>query len=117
MKITSGRLLLRYWIAASALSALSTSMSYFSRARARNRRAVFESSTINARFAPMLHSQRRARHRGKCSSEPPAFHWCRGAKTTVGSEEHLRAHVGTRGTPRSAHFTVKFGEAPGHLGR
>src|ERR1700716_2820497 len=114
MKITSGRLLLRYSIDPSALSALSTSMSYFSRARARNRRAVFESSTINARFALMLHSQRRARHRGKCSSEPPAFHWCRGAKTTVGSEQDLRGHAGTRGTPRTAHLAVEFGEAPGH---
>src|ERR1700736_3030218 len=101
MKITSGRLLLKYSIAASALSALSTSMSYFSRARARNRRADFESSTINARFAPMLHSPRRARYRGKCSSEHPAFHGCRGAKTTVGG----------------AQLAVEFGEAPGHRGR
>src|SRR5438552_5864488 len=60
MKITSGRLLLRYAMAASALSAASTSMSYFSRARARNTRADFESSTINARFALMPHPQRRA---------------------------------------------------------
>ena len=31
----------------------STSSSYFSRIRAKNRRADLESSTINARFAPM----------------------------------------------------------------
>src|SRR5437660_3961808 len=53
MKITSGLWLARYWIAASALSALSTPISYFSRMRARNRRADLESSTINARFAAM----------------------------------------------------------------
>src|SRR5205807_8788265 len=53
MKITSGMWLPRYWIAASALSALSTPISYFSRMRARNRRADLESSTINARLAAM----------------------------------------------------------------
>src|SRR6266478_9595314 len=53
MKITSGMWLARYWIAASALSALSTPISYFSRMRARNRRADLESSTINARLAAM----------------------------------------------------------------
>ena len=51
-------------MAASALSALSTSMSYFSRARARNRRADFESSTIKARFAPMRRSHAAVRHAG-----------------------------------------------------
>src|ERR1700726_1979371 len=54
MKITSGRWVVRYSIADSAFSALSTSSSYFSRIRARNRRADLESSTINARFTAML---------------------------------------------------------------
>src|ERR1700726_2765567 len=54
MKITSGRWVARYSIADSAFSALSTSSSYFSRIRARNRRADLESSTINARFTAML---------------------------------------------------------------
>src|SRR5882762_10209966 len=54
MKITSGRWVARYSIADSAFSALSTSSSYFSGIRARNRRADLESSTINARFTAML---------------------------------------------------------------
>src|ERR1700761_7480038 len=53
MKITSGRWVARYSIADSAFSALSTSSSYFSRIRARKRRADLESSTINAHFAAM----------------------------------------------------------------
>src|SRR3954471_22062583 len=53
MKMTSGRLVPRYSIALSAFSALSTSISYFSRMRDRNTRADFESSTIKARLAPM----------------------------------------------------------------
>src|SRR5262245_43628954 len=53
MKITSGRLVPRYSMALSAFSALSTSISYFSRIRDRNTRADFESSTISARLAPM----------------------------------------------------------------
>ncbi len=56
MKITSGLWLPRYSIAASALSALSTSISYFSSMRARNNRADLESSTMSARLAPMLRS-------------------------------------------------------------
>jgi len=54
MKITSGRWLVRYSIAASAFSALSTSISYFSSIRARNRRADLESSTISAAWPPCL---------------------------------------------------------------
>src|SRR5207302_6564579 len=101
MKITSGWLWLRYSIAASALSALSTSMSYFSSARARNRRADFESSTISARFAPMS-SPRAAAAGGSVAQNPgPSI-----ART--GHAQHAR---------RAAQLPVELGKASCHRRR
>src|SRR5438105_3212509 len=101
MKITSGWLWLRYSIAASALSALSTSMSYFSRARARNRRADFESSTISARFAPM--SSPRAAAAGGSVAQNPGSSIAR-----TGHAQHAR---------RAAQLRVEVGKASCHRRR
>src|SRR5205814_7133941 len=101
MKMTSGWLWLRYSIAASALSALSTSMSYFSSARARTRRADFESSTISARFAPMS-SPRAAAAGGSVAQNPgPSI-----ART--GHAQHAR---------RAAQLPVELGKASCHRRR
>src|SRR5689334_8272814 len=51
MKITSGRVRVRYSMACSAVSAASTVISWRSRMRDRKRRADFESSTTKARLA------------------------------------------------------------------
>src|SRR5260221_4902227 len=59
IKIASGRLLLRYSMACSADSAMSTSMSYFSSMRLKITRADFESSTTNARLRAMRLFHRR----------------------------------------------------------
>jgi len=53
MKIASAGWLLRYSMACSADSAMSTSMSYFSSMRLKITRADFESSTTNARLRAM----------------------------------------------------------------
>jgi hypothetical protein len=53
MNIASGRLVLRYSMACSADSAMSTSMSYFSSMRLKMTRADFESSTTRERLRAM----------------------------------------------------------------
>src|SRR6185312_9298225 len=103
MKITSGRWLARYSIAASAVSALSTSISYLSSMRARNNRADLESSTMSARFAPMLRSKHRTTTVTlECSAEQRDH----GAVSRRGDAADIRGRRRLRGDSRVARAKI-----------
>src|SRR5213082_2467451 len=110
MKMTSGWLWLRYSIAASALSALSTSMSYFSSARARNRRADFESSTISARFAPMS-SPRAAAAGGSVAQNPGPSIARTGHAQRARRAAQLRVELGKASRHRRRRPLARVGES------
>src|ERR1700735_2671988 len=103
-------------MASSAVSVVSTSSSYFSRIRDKNRRADFESSTINARLAIMpAPDEPRPWYERKCSAEhraperPRITRTLRGRMSPVHDGEFVKAACTASGLSRAVRFVAASG--------